>query len=75
MYAFYLSDKDKDEVTLPGQVKISQPGITKKISVVLLGSNEKLKWKLQGNDIIISVPPALQNKSAGKYAAVFRISN
>jgi alpha-L-fucosidase len=75
IYAFYLSAVDKEDVILPAQVKISQVSITKKTQVVLLGAKEKLKWNHQGNDIIIYVPSSLQNKAAGKYASVFRISN
>jgi len=71
IYAFYLSEKE--DVTLPAQIKISQIASTKKTKIILLGEKEKLKWKQEGNDIIITIPSSLQNKPVGKYADVFKI--
>src|SRR5579871_315459 len=72
IYAFYLSEKE--DVSLPAQVKISQVTSTKKTKISLLGSKEKLKWKQDGADIIITVPSSLQTKASGKYADVFKVS-
>ncbi|HVM87142.1 MAG TPA: alpha-L-fucosidase [Puia sp.] len=72
IYAFYLSDKD--EVILTAEIKISNLIIRPKSMIQILGMEEKLKWKQDGNNIIIQVPKKLQNKSAGKYAVVFKIN-
>jgi len=71
IYAFYLSAKE--DVTLPYRIKINQVAATKKTKIVLLGSKEKLKWKQEGKDIIITIPSSIQNKASGKYAGVFKI--
>ncbi len=71
IYAFYLSDKD--DITLPSQIKISQVTVTKKSNIFLLGSKAPLKWKQEGNDIIVTIPSSIQNRTSGKYADVFRI--
>ena len=71
IYAFYLSDKD--DVMLPAILKINNFSIAQTSKIQVLGSKEKLKWELDGENIVISIPAALQNKIAGKYAIVFRI--
>jgi hypothetical protein len=35
---------------------------------------EKLKWKQEGENIIINIPSKFQNKAIGKYATTFKIS-
>ncbi|MBS1915632.1 MAG: alpha-L-fucosidase [Bacteroidetes bacterium] len=72
IYAFYLSEKE--DVSLPAQIKISQLTANKKTKITLLGSKEKLKWKQDGADIIVTIPSSLQTKFSGKYADVFKVS-
>jgi alpha-L-fucosidase len=72
-YAFYLSEKE--EVMLPAQVTIDQYTAGKKTAITILGYPEKLKWKQDGNKIIISIPSKMQNKQAGMHAVVFKIAS
>jgi len=72
MFAFYLSDKN--EVILPAEIKIENFSISAKSAISLLGSSKKLKWKIENNNLIITIPSSLQKKSVDNYAAVFKIS-
>jgi len=68
IYAFMLSDQGK--VTLPATVSI-KAGKPRK--VVLLGSKQNLKWKQQNDEVVISIPVALQQNSGLNDAACFKL--
>ncbi len=72
IYAFYLSEKD--DVLLQQQIVIDNFSINKKATISLLGYKEKIKWKQDGNKLIINVPAKLQNKVIGQHAVVFKIT-
>ena len=71
-YVFYLSDKA--DVSLASEIKIPNFPIRRKSSITLLGHPEKLRWKSDSNNLIISIPSSLQNQQIDQYAAVFKIS-
>jgi alpha-L-fucosidase len=71
-YAFLLS-KD-DSVSLPATLTIPTANIAKAKSVTLLGVKQKLKWKQDGGNILVSVPGSLQGNNGLQYAAAFKIS-
>jgi alpha-L-fucosidase len=68
IYAFMLADQNK--VVLPAtiSVKVNKP---KKVS--LLGSKQHLKWKQQGDGIVINIPAGLQQNSGLNEAACFKM--
>ena len=68
IYAFMLSDQEK--VTLPATVSI-KAGKPRK--VILLGSKQNLKWKQQNDEVVISIPAALQQNSGLNEAACFKL--
>lgn len=68
IYAFMLSDQDK--VVLPATVSVK---VSKPKKVTLLGSNQRLKWKQQNDEVVISVPQGLQNNSGLNAAACFKM--
>ena len=71
-YAFVLA-KD-NEVILPPVLTINV-GNSKKIKhITLLGAEQKLKWKQDGEVIKITVPQVLQSGSGLLYAATFKIN-
>jgi alpha-L-fucosidase len=72
IYAFYLAAED--EAVLPAEIIIRQLTINKKNTIQLLGFKEKLKWKPDGANTIINIPPGLQNRHLGNYALVFKIN-
>ena len=72
VYAFYLS-QDGASVTLPAQVTIDKFTAKPKSHITILGRKEKLKWHQNGKQLVIDIPPALQNKPIGDYAVVFKI--
>lgn len=68
IYAFMLTEQDK--VVLPAtiSVKVNRPK-----KVTLLGSRQHLKWKQQGDGIVISIPAGLQQNSGLNEAACFKM--
>ncbi len=72
LYAFYLSDKE--QVSLPEQVKISGFSLSKGTKISLLGSKGHLSWKQLGSDLVIAIPHAVLTQTNLKYAAVFKMS-
>ncbi|MFI5137052.1 MAG: alpha-L-fucosidase [Sphingobacteriales bacterium] len=71
-YAFVLA-KD-NEVALPPILTI-KVGNAKKIKhVTLLGANQKLKWKQDGEVVNVVIPKTLQSASGLQYAAEFKIN-
>ncbi len=71
IYAFYLSEKD--EVSLPARVVLKNVIADKGSTISLLGNAAKLKWKTEGNNVVISIPSSVAAKAKSKYAAVFKI--
>jgi hypothetical protein len=45
-----------------------------KSHITILGKKEQLKWHQNGKQLVIDIPPALQNKPIGDYAVAFKIS-
>ncbi|MDN5285571.1 MAG: alpha-L-fucosidase [Mucilaginibacter sp.] len=68
IYAFMLSDNDK--VVLPATVTVK---VSKPQKVTLLGSKQSLKWKQQGDEIVINIPAGLQQNSSLNEAACFKM--
>ena len=71
-YAFLLA-KD-NEVILPPVVTIKISNSRKVQHVTLLGANQKLKWKQEGEVINVIIPKTLQNNNGLLYAATFKIN-
>lgn len=72
VYAFYLG-QDGTSVTLPAQLTIDKFVAKPKSRITILGTKEKLKWHQNGKQLVIEIPPALQNKAIGDYAVAFKI--
>jgi hypothetical protein len=74
MYVYVLSDKS-DDVVLPSNILLPSITLNKTSQITLLNaSKEKIKWKATSSGVEIKVPAKLQNKVAGKYAVVFKIT-
>jgi N-acetyl-beta-hexosaminidase/alpha-L-fucosidase len=73
-YAFYLSDPGNPDVTLPAEITINRFAPPAKAEVTLVGDKTKLKWREDGKNMVITIPPALLNKPAGRHAVAFRIT-
>ncbi len=71
IYAFYLSETDA--VTLPGQVILKNVEATKGSKISLLGSNTKLKWKVEAGNTVITIPSSIAGKPGSDHVAVFKI--
>ncbi len=76
VYVYVLADEKNEDVTLPAQIALQNINLTKNAKVSILG-NKSAKPKLQvaASGVSISVPAALQKKTAGKYAVVFKIQS
>jgi alpha-L-fucosidase len=71
IYAFQLSAADN--VTLQPTVNIPLDGISSVKKVTLLGSKQHLKWKMDGKQLIVSVPASLQKTNTLQHTATFKI--
>ncbi len=71
IYAFDLGEGA--DVTLPAEVTIERFAAPKNSHVTLLGVKGKLSWKQEGRNMVITIPPALQNRVIGQHAITFRI--
>ncbi|MFH0895666.1 MAG: alpha-L-fucosidase [Bacteroidota bacterium] len=70
LYAIYLATKEEQKI--PAEIILKSVKVKSKVS--LLGSNQKIKWKQEGNSIKILIPEALQSQPPCKHAWVFVIS-
>ncbi|HMG10598.1 MAG TPA: alpha-L-fucosidase [Mucilaginibacter sp.] len=68
IYAFMLADQNK--VVLPATISVK---VNKPKKVTLLGSKQHLKWKQQGDGIVINIPVSLQQNSGLNEAACFKM--
>jgi alpha-L-fucosidase len=64
--------QDKNETTIPSQIRIETHCPKSGSTVTLLGSSQKLKWKKVGKGCVIHLPKELQTQMPCKYAWVFR---
>jgi alpha-L-fucosidase len=72
-YAFYLGDPANPDITLPAEIAIDRFAPAKDSKVTLLGTKTKLKWREDGKNMVITIPPALLNKPVGQHAVAFLI--
>jgi alpha-L-fucosidase len=75
VFVYVLSEDKNDDVVLPASINLKNISVTKKSKIVCLDApKEKVKFTSAGNASVISIPAALQNKVAGKYAVAFKIT-
>jgi len=72
VYAFFLG-QGKD-VVLPAEITIDRYTPAPKSKITLLGVKGNLKWRQEGKNMVIIVPPAMQGKPIGEHAVTFRVS-
>lgn len=71
-YAFLLSKNN--DVTFEPVVKIPTGNDKKIKKITLLGINQKLKWKQEGGDILVTIPKSIQSNNGLQYAAAFKLT-
>jgi alpha-L-fucosidase len=71
LYAFCM-DKPTGDINITSLGKKSATSDRKVISVVLLGSDQKLKWKQQDNALVISGPSKLPDWHVMTFRLVLR---
>jgi len=75
VFVYVLSAEKNDDVVLPESINLKSISLNKKSKIVCLDApKEKVKFTSAGNASVISIPAALQNKVAGKYAVAFKIT-
>ena len=57
------------------QVKINEMPVTPSSKITLLGSDKNLKWKKDGNAIIVTIPVFSVNEIPARQAYVLKITN
>jgi alpha-L-fucosidase len=70
VYAFVLANGNEKDVTLPTEITIEKFTAKPKSTVTILGRKEKLKWRQDGKNIVITAPPNIK----GEYAITLKIS-
>ncbi len=70
-YAFYLSDKDA--VIMPAKITFHVKEVKSIKKISLLGIKQKLKWKVEGEAVSVTIPVNLQKANGLTQAAVFKI--
>ena len=75
LYLYLLSgEKDDVAVALPKEIVLNKFFLHKETKITLLDApGENIKWQSKNDVTTIRIPGKLQNKTAGKYAVVFRI--
>ncbi len=71
VYAFYLGEGR--EVILPARVTIDKFTAKTKSHISILGRKGELKWHQNGKQLVIDIPPALQDKPIGEHVITFKI--
>ena len=71
-YAIYLAKKD--ELTVPPVIIIPNLEFSENVVIHLLGSDQKLNWKIENDQINIYIPDKLQHNPPGKFAWTFKVS-
>lgn len=72
-YFFYMAEEGQS--IIPEEIIIQSHQPAKNAKITLLGSDQNLKWKTNGeNGCIISIPKALRNQPPSKYVWVFKVT-
>lgn len=72
IYLIYLAGKD--ETNLPSTIKISSLQTEKSAKVLLVGVDKPLKWKKEGEVLVIEIPESIQITPPCKHAWSFKLS-
>jgi alpha-L-fucosidase len=73
VYLYVLSN-NKETVELPASISLAQINITKKSKIIYLDApKEKIGMQQKNNELTLTIPAGLQQKSGAIYAATFKI--
>lgn len=73
VYAIYRADENS-QTELPANISIANLPKKKIKAISLLGTKEKLKWKVTEDKLVITIPASIVNKPSLKDAFVVKIS-
>ncbi len=74
-FIYVLADADKEDVKLPSVTHLHRYAIAKGSRIKLIDlPSEKISWQQDGAGSSITIPRSLQNKTIGKYAVAFEIT-
>ncbi len=71
VYAFYLAAEN--EKILPETVTVRNFLPAKGAKISIFGATGNLKWKVSGNDLLVTVPKTIQQYPPGQFAWCFKI--
>ncbi len=71
VYAFYLAAEN--EKILPKTVTVRNFLPAKGAKISIFGATGNLKWKVSGNDLLVTVPKTIQQYPPGQFAWCFKI--
>ena len=70
VYAFVLNEGKDKAVTLPTEITIERFTARPKSTVTILGRKVKPKWRQEGKNMVIEIPPEVH----GDYALTLKIT-
>ena len=70
-YAIYLAD---DREQAPAQLRISGLPVGRDEGITLLGSKERLRWRMEGEAVTVDLPEMVRRNMPCDHAWVFRIA-
>lgn len=73
VYAIYLPDENEKQ--LPSEIKIPAGNLDNKVKMSLLGDKGKLKWKKEGDKLVISFSEAVRKEFSSKAGWVIKIAD
>lgn len=73
-YVFYLSPDKQEDVQLTNEIALGKFTLPARSRVKLLGQKGNITYRNEGNNSYLVVPKTLLNKTVGKHAVVFSIT-
>ncbi len=73
-FIYVLADKNNENIMLPPTIQLGKYVIAKGSQIKLIDAAGKISWKAEGAGSTIQIPKSLQNKTVGKYAVAFEIT-
>ena len=73
-FIYVLADKADENVKMPATIQLNKYAIRKGSKIKLIDAPGKITWQAKENGSLIQIPKSLQNKTVGKYAVAFEIT-
>jgi alpha-L-fucosidase len=72
--AYFLYLASEDEKTMPAEIKVSSHRPAKGAKVTLLGTKQSLKWHIDGDGFVVSIPESLRKNPPCDHVWTVKVS-